>query len=349
MNFYLVGETHPIQAMKNIFTLVFLVFTTNYIFAQASSFRISASSDIPAILLLKRPSLVSQTIDTIQMENGIVKKSFSIDKPQSAILETDQQQVMIWMIPGHSLSVKIENNQLAFGGQAAIYADYFQNKQNNFINFCHYYYQRNPTFNENAKGYTDFLDSVTVQQVNYFKKYFTSNRSNFVKQFMEEETASLYYENLSRKLMFGDIALENFKPYQKINGLQSAAYYPYSDKVNFTNPNLLNIYFFQQFAGQFVAEVSLKKQKEISPGFNFNQYLEIAMQTIEKLTGEGVTMEPIKAIFIARVLDEMERNNKSEWAAGLNALITNLHKKSGNKHFLLLKKRLETSSSGEKF
>jgi hypothetical protein len=69
---------------------------------------------------------------------------------------------------------------------------------------------------------------------------------------MEEETASLYYENLSRKLMFGDMALENFKPYQKINGLQSAAYYPYSEKVSFTNPALLKIYFFQQFAGQFV-------------------------------------------------------------------------------------------------
>jgi hypothetical protein len=333
--------------MKNIFTFLFFVFTTNSVFAQVNEFKITASADVPTTLLVKRPDLVSQTIDTINIENSDLKRNISIDQPQAAILETDQQQVMIWMIPGYSLHVKIENNQLVFGGQAALYADYFQNKQNNFINFCHYYNQRNPTFNENAKGYRDFLDSVTVQQVNYFKKYFINNRSNFVKQFMEEETASLYYENLSRKLMFGDMALENFKPYQKINGLQSAAYYPYSEKVSFTNPELLKIYFFQQFAGQFVAEVSLKKQKESSAEFNFTQYLEIAMQTINQLTGDGPTNEPIKAIFLVRVIEEMERNNKTEWSEGLNTLISSLIKKTGNKHFLQLKERLITLSSAE--
>ena len=334
--------------MKNIFAFLFFVFTTSLVTAQSNSFKITAKTDIPTTLLVKRSDLVSQIIDTLHLENGIIKKTFSIDQPQSAIVETDQQQVMIWMIPGHTLSIQIENNQLVFGGQAGMYADYFQNKQNNFINFCHYYYQRNPTFNENAKGYRDFLDSVTLQQVNYFKKYFATNSSNFVKQFIEEETASLYYENLSRKLMFGDMALENFKPYQKINGLQSAAYYPYSEKVSFTNTSLLKIYFFQQFAGQFVAEVSLKKQKELSPKFSSPQYLEIAMQTIDKLTADGATTEPVKAIFIARLLEEMERNNKFEWSDGVNSLLSDLIKKSGNKHFLQLKKRLASISTAEK-
>ena len=149
--------------------------------------------------------------------------------------------------------------------------------------------------------------------------------------------------------MFGEMALENFKPYQKINGLQSAAYYPYSEKVSFTNASLLKIYFFQQFAGQFVAEVSLKKQKELSPEFNFPQYLEIAMQTIDKLTGGATTTEPIKAIFIARVLEEMERNNKFEWSDEVNAILSDLVKKSGNKHFLQLKKRVESISKEGKF
>jgi hypothetical protein len=216
--FYLVPEIHPIQTMKNIFAFLLFALLTNSIIAQNNTFRITASADIPTTLLVKRPDMVSQTIDTINIENGNFKKNIPLTQPQAAILETDQQQVSIWMVPGHSLSVRIENNQLVFGGQGALYADYFQNKQNNFINFCHYYYQRNPTFNENTKGYSDFLDSVTLQQVNYFKKYFTNSHSNLVKQFMEEETASLYYENLSRKLMFGDIALENFKPYQKSPG-----------------------------------------------------------------------------------------------------------------------------------
>jgi hypothetical protein len=34
------------------------------------------------------------------------------------------------------------------------------------------------------------------------------------------------------------------------------------------------------------------------------------MQTINKLAGDGPTTEPLKAIFLVRVIEEMERNNK---------------------------------------
>jgi hypothetical protein len=94
--------------MKNIFTFLFFVFTTNSVFAQANVFKITASADVPTTLLVKRPDLVAQTIDTINIENSDLKKNISIDQPQAAILETDQQQVMIWMIPGYSLHVKLK-------------------------------------------------------------------------------------------------------------------------------------------------------------------------------------------------------------------------------------------------
>lgn len=333
--------------MKNLFALHVLLLISFTLPAQEKPFKITISSDIGTTVLIKKPNLVHTVTDTLILNGPQVKHSISISSPQSAILETDLQQVVIWMIPGFTLDVTIQDNQFVFGGQAALFADYFQNKQNNFINFCHYYYQRNPDFNEDGSGYMKFLDSVTAHQIRYFKKYFTDNRSLLVKQFMEEEMSSIYYENLSRKLLTGDYDFARFKIYQKLGQPSNTDYYNYSDKVSFTDPSLTRIHFYQQFAGQFVADIAAKKQKELSNEFSFPQYIDLAMSTIEKLTTGGNTRNAVTAIFLARVLEEMERKGKAEWKSVLEPLLDGLYQKSGNKDFARLK-QVMTSFTNEK-
>src|SRR5688572_28378180 len=82
-NFYLVCENNPIQAMKNIFTFLFFAFITNFVFAQANVFKITATADVPTTLLVKIPDLVWQSIDTINIENSDLKKTISLNQPRA--------------------------------------------------------------------------------------------------------------------------------------------------------------------------------------------------------------------------------------------------------------------------
>jgi hypothetical protein len=328
--------------MKISFYLVLFLLSGPIIYGQEEAFKITASADLPCQLLIKRSVFNSEIVDTVHIKNRTAKLNIYISKPGPAIIETDQQQLTIWMIPGHTLDIVIKNNQFAFGGQAALYADYFHVKQINFINFCHNYALNNDSFNESSKGYMDFLDSVSYYQVKCFKKYFPGNRSMFMKQFMEAEMQSIYYENLSRKLLYGDYTLEKFKFYQKIYDVKPSSFYNYSDKISFTNPDLIDIYTFQQFAAQFVIAIALKKQKETSPNFSFAAYFTFAMQTIEKLTGKAATMDAIKAIVISKMVEQLEYSFNRESCNILKSSIAALAQASGNKQFAHLESRLDT-------
>ena len=318
--------------------LFFILFFALQSIAQNGNFKFTLHSDVPSIVFIKTFENVSfPEIDSIKVGTS-AHHSLSIKQGSIAIIETDLQQLPVWVLPGYSLVVNIKDGQVSYSGKAAIFASYLQNKQVNFINFCHYYQLRNPDYNETPEGYTNFLDSLSKQQINYLSNYFGKVQTAVIKEFMKDEWTTIYYENLHRKLLFGEFNLQKFNAVSASTG--SVRPYLYAEKIDFNDPAITRNLCFQLFSGQLIADISSQKQNAMNPKQSLTQYLSNAINTIEKLSNNQTSRVKLQNIFFSKTIDDLERKGKMDLLSEMDIFLTSIQKKEDQAQVRVLKERI---------
>ena len=323
---------------------------------QVKTTTIFGTSDTLVTMTLFRVNQngISNVNDTIKIRaNNTLEQKLAINTPTFAQLTLHKKSKItykLWLLPGSKLRVGLKKNDITFTGTGSNFANYYKKKDIVIDRYRKDYILRHPDYRDNADNVLSYTDYVTAQEELFIGSYFTKVERSTpqVKQFLQIERASTLYSNLYSKLLFFFFVIERFKFAQYGLKVDKPAY-KYSEKIDFENFSLLSNPLYQAFARQFVADITLEKQKAGGKPFDIEPYVDIAMQTVDELTQKDDMAIEIKALLLNKIIEEIAIDRKDKWIPKIQATLNTLLEKNENERLQLLQTKLNNIIADTRF
>lgn len=254
--------------------------------------------------------------DTIRITpQGNFEYQVSLPSFFTIYLEVDSTRKMV--IVGHNgeslqLTFTRKENQTRITGSMSRIQQFKIGEREYFNKVFWSYTKRNPAFDKGKNLRTDryfkILDSITYERIRYLNGYFTNPVTATEKQFIKFCETGYIYSNLYYKQSYPNPPFYKFKFYQEKYQLDPVHYFTFSDLVNFDASGLCYIPEYRDFVNSFIInELAVRRQRTQTP-FSWSEVVESAMRLIDELSSDVEAREGIKAVFLAYVTDEVERD-----------------------------------------
>ena len=205
---------------------------------------------------------LSYYTDTIRIDNnGNFKIKTKPLNSNALIILQDSIDVRLTIPKAVNSKIDIEIDMLKpdsikIIGKQAPFIKYIQDQQKYWKKI--YYEKANrhtelASQNNQSPIYHAVQDTITELRMRYLYDYFKNINIANKKEFIDEEYNSLLYSNLYYR-MSGQAAkiINSLAFYQQTNASQEKNILTYSDKVNFSNTNLLSITTYRDFVNDFI-------------------------------------------------------------------------------------------------
>lgn len=344
--------------MKEKYLLFLLFLFISISRAQVSPFLIKGKiyTNLPHLILYREANNgFVKNSDTIKIaKDKTFSQTIKIKNSANAYLKCGNKTYPLWLITGNSLTVTQKNDSIVFSGNAGIFANYYMDDEVFWSTIYKSYQKRNPNFDKgeavNSDNYFSIQDSITNDRLDFLNKYFIHSNVKEKQAFIKQVSMSLIYSNLFYKTS----NVGKFKFYQDRKKINKTSFYGFSDRLQFNDPGLLSNRDYRRFIISFVLSLVTQQRDENDQKFVFDSFLDSAMVTIDELIEENKVAEEVKICFINYIVEEMERNKKSEWAEKIYSVLPAL--KSQNIPFvkekldkLLMDTRFNKGSSAPDF
>jgi thiol-disulfide isomerase/thioredoxin len=331
--------------MKKIILLFSLILLAAPVHAQPSTMVIGGKTDgsIPSLILSweEQQGIVKVT-DTILVEqDNTFKRLVKLKAPTVGFLTIKDSGYKVWLQPGSSLTISLQDGQPAFGGDAGVYANYFLEDQQLYLTSSQDYAKKHPDFQSSAEGLFSYLDTTTLQRIGFLEDYQHKIKASEKDEFLKQARLSLIYENLLSKLMSGRSKVEQFKIYQDSYKVTKPSYYTFSDSIALGDALHLANPYYSRFMPQFIGDIARERQTAAGQKFSLEPYLHHAMLVVDELTAGASTNTKIKALFLHNLVEEIDLRKKMEWIGPVNATLAELTSRSSDASLQLVQAKLD--------
>jgi thiol-disulfide isomerase/thioredoxin len=341
------GQKHflKIYCMKNIILLFLLILFTASVHAQPAAMVIAGKTDgsIPHLILAwEEQDGIVKVADTIKVkQNNTFRHHVRLEKPTLGFLTVQGKGYKVWLQPGSSLSISLKYGQPTFSGEAGAYAAYFLEDQQLHVKSSQDYANKYPDFQNSAAGFFSYLDTTTLQRINFLKSYQHKLGTNGKDAFLTQARLSLIYDNLLSKLMSGKADVTQFKIYQDSYKVSEPHYYAFSENIDLGDALHLTNPYCRRFMSQFIGDIARDRQMAGGQKFSIEPYLHHAMLVVDELTTDTSTNTKIKALFLNNLVEEINQRKKVEWIGSVNATLAELTSKYDNVNLQLVQGKLD--------
>lgn len=303
---------------------------------------------------------LSYFADTIKIDNnGNFKIKTKHLHSNAVILLQDSTDVRITIPKAVNSKIDIELDILnpdsikIFGNQAP-FIKYLQDQQEYWKKI--YYEKANrhkelASLNNQSPIYHAVQDTITELRMQYLYDYFKNINIANKKEFVDEEYNSLLYSNLYYR-MSGQAAkiINSLAFYQRPNASQEGNILTYSDKVNFSNTNLLSISTYRDFVDDFIMN-AVRVENPQGDFSSYEFYLHNGLIVIDKWFKTPKVSTIGKIIFINYLIETAKIFKSSLNIYEYQMAIENLRKNEFAKKYcnVLDQKLHQTNNSLVKF
>lgn len=284
---------------------------------------------------------IVKVADTIEVkQDNTFRHHVRLEKPTLGFLTVQDKGYKVWLQPGSSLSISLKDGQPMFSGEAGAYAAYFLEDQQLHVNYSQDYANKYPDFQNSAAGFFSYLDTLTLQRINFLENYQHKLGTNGKDAFLTQARLSLIYDNLLSKLMSGKADVTQFKIYQDSYKVIEPHYYAFAENIDLGDALHLANPYCSRFITQFIGDIARERQMAGGQKFSIEPYLHHAMLVVDELTPGASTNTKIKALFLNNLVEEIGRRKKVEWIGAANATLAELSSKGNDESLQLVKEKL---------
>lgn len=302
--------------------ILILLCCSHYCFG-GEGFAISGTVKSPlrnyVIFHLQDPLSSSKTSDTISVNStGRFKHKITGQYFFTVDLEVDStRELLVTGYSGESLNLTFGGNGTPVGitGSMSRIQQFRMVDQDYFANVFRRYAKRNPEFEKEeylrTDGYFKVLDSITDERIRYLNEWFTNPVTPTENAFIKFYEIGYVYNNLFFKQSYPNPPLHKFKFYQDKYQLDLVEWYTFSDLVNFDDVELCYIPEYRGFVNSFfITELGIRR-KRLQTVFSWPEVVDSGMRLINELSFNIEARECLKAVFLAYITDEIQRDKKA--------------------------------------
>lgn len=301
-------------------TLLLILLCSSHCCFSDGGFTIRGTVESPLrdyVTIYSRDALSSLVkSDTIRITpQGNFEYQVSLPSFFTLYLEVDSMRKMV--VVGHNgeslqLTFSPKENQTGITGSMYRMQLFKMAEREYFDKIFWSYAKHNPEFDKGPNLRTDryfkILDSITYERIRYLNEYFTNPVTATEKQFIKFYETGYIYSNLFYKQSYPNPPFHKFKFYQEKYQLDPVQCFAFSDLVKFNALDLCYIPEYRNFVNSFIIyELRVRRQRTQTP-FSWPEVVESAMRLIDELSSDIEAREGIKAVFLAYVIDEIERD-----------------------------------------